>query len=284
MQPDGNLVLYSGSWAMWASNTYGNSVAGVVMQTDGNLVIYRSNGSALWASNTYGNPNSSLVMQNDCNAVIYKPGGIPIWATNTLDCTFGITGTPFGGWWDRFGLSHPSSHHRVECEPAFGTHATKPVCNADWGPGDWSIDYYGPDRPVVFGVPSSAGSWSARVWAIAPTCSGAGGGSIAGWTVFVDIYVNGGWQGWESFGHLNNVQVTPGQWIGSGTVLGYTKKWEWHLCYRVNNPDGVHIHHEEWNFSSYACWWPYSSGSYLNYNQWFGTVGRIGYTGVQQQC
>ena len=52
MQRDGNLVVYEGPVAVWASNT---SVPGasVSMQADGNLVI-RAGGRALWASGTAG--------------------------------------------------------------------------------------------------------------------------------------------------------------------------------------------------------------------------------------
>ena len=40
------------------------------MQKDGNLVVYREDGQAMWASGTSGN-NNSLVIQGDGNLVIY---------------------------------------------------------------------------------------------------------------------------------------------------------------------------------------------------------------------
>lgn len=53
------------------------------MQDDGNLVLYLEvSGAATWASNTNGNPGSFLVVQDDGNVVIYKPNH-PIWATGT---------------------------------------------------------------------------------------------------------------------------------------------------------------------------------------------------------
>jgi hypothetical protein len=52
MQTDGNLVLYSGSSAVWATGTEGHPGAYLVMQNDGNLVLYDSMGSPLWATNT----------------------------------------------------------------------------------------------------------------------------------------------------------------------------------------------------------------------------------------
>jgi hypothetical protein len=86
MQTDGNLVLYEGATALWASNTV--SCGGCVsMQSDGNLVVYDSGGMlpghACWATGTNGNPGDFLALQNDGNLVIYTSAGTPIWASNT---------------------------------------------------------------------------------------------------------------------------------------------------------------------------------------------------------
>lgn len=40
MQTDGNLVLYRGATPLWSSGTQGSPGAGAVLQTDGNLVVY----------------------------------------------------------------------------------------------------------------------------------------------------------------------------------------------------------------------------------------------------
>src|SRR4051812_17766788 len=74
MQDDGNLVLYrdSDDLALWASGTNGAAVSQVIMQNDGNLVIYGYN-APLWASNTSGHPGSYLSVQDDGNVVIYQP-------------------------------------------------------------------------------------------------------------------------------------------------------------------------------------------------------------------
>jgi hypothetical protein len=84
MQPDGNLVLYNGSWDLWSSNTGGRTATGVTMQTDGNLVIYNGS-SPVWDSGTGGRPPATygLYDQNDGNVVIYAPGGAVVWATWT---------------------------------------------------------------------------------------------------------------------------------------------------------------------------------------------------------
>lgn len=56
----------------------------LIMQTDGNLVLYRSDNTAVWHSHTYGNPGSSCIMQTDGNLVIYNPSSQPLWHTHTF--------------------------------------------------------------------------------------------------------------------------------------------------------------------------------------------------------
>jgi hypothetical protein len=57
----------------------------LVMQTDGNLVVYDKFGKAIWASNSVQSYRDDfrLRMQNDGNLVIYNILNKPIWATNT---------------------------------------------------------------------------------------------------------------------------------------------------------------------------------------------------------
>ena len=83
MQGDGNLVLYQGSTALWASNTAGSAADEAIMQGDGNLVLYTSSGTPVWASNTAGNDGAYLEVQNDGNVVIYSASGSALWSTGT---------------------------------------------------------------------------------------------------------------------------------------------------------------------------------------------------------
>jgi surface antigen len=87
MQGDGNLVEYvsNGGHALWSSGTAGHAGAYVVMQADGNLVIYQS-GTALWSSGTAGTGPSAFVVQTDANLVVYQ-GVQPVWASSSYDNT-----------------------------------------------------------------------------------------------------------------------------------------------------------------------------------------------------
>ena len=83
MQSDGNLVLYQGSTALWATNTVNSGATKAIMQGDGNFVLYTAAGKPVWASNTAGNAGARLVAQNDGNLVIVAAGGAALWASNT---------------------------------------------------------------------------------------------------------------------------------------------------------------------------------------------------------
>ena len=80
---DGNLVLYEGGTALWASGTAGKASARAIMQNDGNFVIYDASGNPLWASNTAGHSGAYLSVQNDGNTVIYSSTGSALWSTGT---------------------------------------------------------------------------------------------------------------------------------------------------------------------------------------------------------
>lgn len=88
MQGDGNAVIYKpapgGRVAIWATNTGGRPGSYLAMQSDGNLVLYQG-GRAYWATGMMG-AGSYLVMQEDGNLVMYRPSGsgrVAVWASNT---------------------------------------------------------------------------------------------------------------------------------------------------------------------------------------------------------
>lgn len=91
MQGDGNLVLYADgqnlTTPVWATNTWTLPLSlrpnRADMQGDGNLVLYNGVNYPSWASGTDGNPGARLVLQDDRNLVIYTGDGRPVWASGT---------------------------------------------------------------------------------------------------------------------------------------------------------------------------------------------------------
>ncbi len=83
MQSDGNLVMSNsfGS-ALWSSGTNSGSDYRVTFQGDGNLVIYDGTGSAKWSSGTSGE-GANLNLQSDGNLVIYNSSGSAVWASGS---------------------------------------------------------------------------------------------------------------------------------------------------------------------------------------------------------
>jgi len=95
MQLDGNLVLYntkvSPSQVTWKTDTFFPSWQGYYTtlnyQADGNLVL-SSNFVPKWSTGTNGKDSTTLVLQNDGNLVMYKAAGAidsgtVVWASNT---------------------------------------------------------------------------------------------------------------------------------------------------------------------------------------------------------
>ena len=92
MQGDGNLVLYTESNApVWSTRTQGKGAVRASLQDDGNLVLYtkeqdrwfhKDAAAAVWASHTSGE-NVRLVLQDDRNVVIYTSDGRALWASGT---------------------------------------------------------------------------------------------------------------------------------------------------------------------------------------------------------
>lgn len=92
MQQDGNLVLYKGARALWASNTRGQGNT-ATFEPNGVLRVKNASERQLWASpngmpNRYPMPGAGLVMQDDGNLVIYRISddgsqATPLWHTRT---------------------------------------------------------------------------------------------------------------------------------------------------------------------------------------------------------
>jgi hypothetical protein len=84
MQTDGNLVLYQPGYqaqgsgtALWSSNTAHQGVNGGANNyavMDGRLCVHDGNGAYLWCTNNL-EPANYLSVQTDGNPVLYEAGG-----------------------------------------------------------------------------------------------------------------------------------------------------------------------------------------------------------------
>ncbi|MET7684029.1 protein kinase [Streptomyces sp. NPDC005423] len=82
MQPDGNLVLYDENGkARWASDTSGDGLR-ALFQEDGNFVIYDAAAKPVWASDSAGHPGAVLSLLQDGNVVIRQDSTV-VWQTGT---------------------------------------------------------------------------------------------------------------------------------------------------------------------------------------------------------
>jgi cell wall-associated NlpC family hydrolase len=84
MQGDGNLVFYGsdGHW-IWNTNTDGKAANRAAMQGDGNLVLYTKADKVVWHTSTNGNTAGKLVVQNDGNVVVYTAAMKATWNSFT---------------------------------------------------------------------------------------------------------------------------------------------------------------------------------------------------------
>ena len=91
----GGVLTITETGSGTTSTTYGTSgysSAVLVLQTDGNLVIYQNaadataaNTGAIWATGTSGHPGDCMFFQPDGNLVIYSDDGAVLWASDTAN-------------------------------------------------------------------------------------------------------------------------------------------------------------------------------------------------------
>jgi hypothetical protein len=82
-QTDGNIVLYNGGTPIWAANTNATDLDYLIMQDDGNLVLYDKQQKAKWATKTDKHKGAYLTVQDDGNAIVISSDEKPLWATKT---------------------------------------------------------------------------------------------------------------------------------------------------------------------------------------------------------
>ncbi|MGK3940968.1 mannose-binding protein [Streptomyces caeruleatus] len=80
MQADGNLVVYNEKGkATWASMTFGQNHT-ARFQTDGNLVIHNGDDRPIWGADVWGHPGAKLILRTDGKVVIMD-GSTMTWST-----------------------------------------------------------------------------------------------------------------------------------------------------------------------------------------------------------
>jgi len=83
MWPDGNLVLWDHTIgdALWASGTSGHPGAFAAMGADGNFAVLAGLGQpALFQTGTHGDAATRLVVQDNGDVVVYSGAGVPLWS------------------------------------------------------------------------------------------------------------------------------------------------------------------------------------------------------------
>jgi hypothetical protein len=142
MQTDGNLVLYVAQRALWASQTDKNPGAYGVMQTDGNFVIYTSDGKGvLFDTKTSTYPGARLALQNDANIVVYTTANEAPWDSKSVNSELRSGETLLPGQY----LQSPDRSHQMimQADGNFVLYApSKPL----WSSG---TDGRGPGRVVM---------------------------------------------------------------------------------------------------------------------------------------
>ena len=81
---NGDLVLRTNFVVTWRSNTAGSGAVKLLMQTDGNLVLYTVSNSPIWHTSTNGNNGARLTMQTDGNLVLYSNTNNSLWTSGTI--------------------------------------------------------------------------------------------------------------------------------------------------------------------------------------------------------
>ena len=89
-QGDGNLVLSDREKVYWSSKTEKKGATKLILQSDGNLVIYRSDNSAVWSSKTAGSGAEKLSI-SDTGEIKLLTGIEVFWSQNSPPIFVGDT-------------------------------------------------------------------------------------------------------------------------------------------------------------------------------------------------
>lgn len=217
MQTDGNLVLYhavpGSRAAAWASNTTGRPGTYLEVQGDGNAVLYQpvtGGRVAVWASGTAGRPGAYLVVQDDGNLVMYQPTGssrVAVWSTNTHASNGG------GGAM----ISPMATNAKV----------TSVV-------GDSRNGGQRPHAGIDLGAPAGTRTVAfCKLHVTNVLSEGSNGVTVAGWVETRQP----GWRYWFAYRHLAQASVRPGTVVTKGATIGtLNHQRHLHFEFKRDNP------------------------------------------------
>jgi hypothetical protein len=196
-------VINSSGSDVWSPNTEQTGSGNfLVLQSDGNLVLYTSSNQPIWNAATYGRGGTQLVMQTDGNLVLYTSSNTPVWSSwyglepvnASTASTGGPTHTPsWGSWHDIGGQTYDA-----------------PTA-ASLGAGNYNIFYRGTDNSIY------QMAWTGSKWITADL----GGLTYSAPTVLVtpgprlDVFVRG------INNHLWQLTWTPSGWGQWHDIGGY---------------------------------------------------------------
>lgn len=167
LQTDSNLVLYGPGQALRAWGQTGNDSA--AMQTDGNFVLYAGS-SPTWASDTSGNGGARLVMQDDGNLVVYTPDNRALWSSETAG---GVPYQPSGNFFSKIiGGGAKAAIQQSSLPPALKVAATHAVEKASQEIASKTGDVLVVAQTVVSFVPGIGAGVNAAIAAGAALAKG----------------------------------------------------------------------------------------------------------------
>jgi lysophospholipase L1-like esterase len=79
----GDLTVNEGASQLYSAGTAGKNVSQGELRVNGDFVLFDNTGRPIWATNADHYPNSNLIVQNDGNVVIYNGSGAAVWNTAT---------------------------------------------------------------------------------------------------------------------------------------------------------------------------------------------------------
>ncbi|XP_056134439.1 B-type lectin plumieribetin-like [Lampris incognitus] len=82
-QGDSNFVIYIDSTPKWQTNTSGHMGMRLLLQSDGNLVIYTQDKRVVWSTDSYGPTESQCVRLTltDKGHLVLDRDGMQIWTS-----------------------------------------------------------------------------------------------------------------------------------------------------------------------------------------------------------